>query len=91
MPFIVTADFVIEEGEDGLELFGDDAVDFFEPWEEARGDAFLDDLPTFLIDPAGDDVPLDAAFSTFLVALLVEFAFYVLVVYVSIGRKNNVS
>ena len=74
-PFIVPADFVIEDGEDGLELLGDDTVDFFEPWEEARGDAFLEDRPAFLTDPAGDGVPLDDPFSPFLVALLVGLVF----------------
>ena len=73
-------DFDIDEGEDGFELVGEDVVDFFDPWDEVRGEAFLDALPPLLMDPAGDDVPLGARFSAVVAALgLVELVFYVLV------------
>ena len=65
------------EGEDGLELVG---VDFFDVWEEVKGEGFLDALPPFLIDPAGDGVPLVALFSAGVFPLvLVAFVFYSLV------------
>ena len=65
------------EGEDGLELVG---VDFFDAWEEVKGDGFLDALPPFLIDPAGDGVPLVVLLSTGVFPLvLVAFVFYSLV------------
>ena len=65
------------EGEDGLELVG---VDFFDAWEEVKGDGFLDALPPFLIDPAGDGVPFVVLFSAGVFPLvLVAFVFYSLV------------
>ena len=65
------------EGEDGLELVG---VDFFDAWEEVKGDGFLDALPPFLIDPAGDGVPLGVLLSAEVFPLvLVAFVFYSLV------------
>ena len=79
-PFNAIVDFDIAEGEDGLELFGVDVVDFFDPWEDVRGDAFFDALPPFLIDPAGDGVPLVVLFSAVVATLLlVAFVFYLLV------------
>ena len=70
-------DFDIAEGEDGLELVGEEVVDFFDPWEAIKGDAFLDALPPLLIDPAGDGVPLVVLFSA-APLLLVAFVFYLL-------------
>ena len=65
------------EGEDGLELVG---VDFFDAWEEVKGEGFLDALPPFLIDTAGDGVPLVVLFSAGVFPLvLVAFVFYSLV------------
>ena len=78
-PFSCDEDLDIADGDVGLELVGDDAVDFFEPWEEASGDAFLEDLPELLTDPAGDGVPLGTRFSPFLATWLVVFMFYLLV------------
>ena len=72
-------DFDIDDGEDGLELVGEDVVDFLDPWDEAKGEAFLDALPPFLIDPAGDGVPLVVLFSAVVATLLlVAFVFYLL-------------
>ena len=80
-PFEVIPDFVEDVGEDGLELFGDEARDFLDPFKEIRGEEFLEDLPPFFIDPAGDGVvPFEARFSPGVTPLLlVLFVLYLLV------------
>ena len=87
-PFKVITDFDIDDGEAGLELLGEDVVDFLRPWEEeAGGEEFLEDRPTLFTDPAGEDVLLGIRLSVLFAEFLAELVFCVLV-YVS-SVKNG--
>ena len=87
-PFKVSTDFDIDDGEAGLELLGEDVVDFLRPWEEeAGGEEFLEDRPTLFTDPAGEDVLLGIRLSVLFAEFLAELVFCVLV-YVS-SVKNG--